>query len=218
MGAELVKFELQYNCMRNVLQHSNQSICVILLEICILNIFEIICILRKLMLLFKKCLKQPIRFQSRSLSYDVVVVGGGHAGTEASAGAARIGAKTLLVTQKFSKIGAMSCNPSFGGIGKGHIMREVDALGGICCRICDQSGVSFRVLNTSHSSAVWGLRAQIDRNLYSYGIQQALMNQSNLDIIEETVEDLELELAQDSNRLSIKYVILGNGQKVETSK
>lgn len=170
------------------------------------------------MLFFKKFLKQPIRIRSKSLSYDVVVVGGGHAGTEASAGAARIGAKTLLVTQKFNKIGAMSCNPSFGGIGKGHVMREVDALGGVCCRVCDQSGVSFRVINTSHSSAVWGLRAQIDRNLYSYGVQQTLMNQSNLDIVEETVEDLEMELEPNNDKLIVKYVILGNGQKVETSE
>ncbi|KAI6649201.1 MTO1-like protein [Oopsacas minuta] len=170
------------------------------------------------MLFFRNFIRHKGTNWNRNLSYDVIVIGGGHAGTEASAGAARIGAKTLLITQKFSKIGAMSCNPSFGGIGKGHIMREVDALGGICCRICDQSGVSFRVINTSHGSAVRGLRAQIDRNLYSYGIQQALTNQSNLDIIEATVEDLELEPEPISGRLIIKSVILGNGQNIQTNK
>ena len=157
-------------------------------------------------------------FLFRNLSYDVIVIGGGHAGTEAAAGSARVGAKTLLVTQKFSKIGAMSCNPSFGGIGKGHIMREVDALGGLCCRVCDISGVSFRVINTSHGSAVHGLRAQIDRNLYSSGIQRALSDQSNLDIIEETVEDLELEPDPVSGKLMIKSVVLGSGQQIQTSK
>ena len=157
-------------------------------------------------------------FPKRKLSYDVIVIGGGHAGTEASAGSARIGAKTLLITQKFSKIGAMSCNPSFGGIGKGHIMREVDALGGVCCRVCDISGVSFRIINTSHGSAVQGLRAQIDRNLYSSGIQQALSNQSNLDIIEATVEDIELEPEPISGKLMVKSVILGNGEQIQTSE
>ena len=157
-------------------------------------------------------------YSKRNLNYDVIVIGGGHAGTEAAAGSARIGAKTLLVTQKFCKIGAMSCNPSFGGIGKGHIMREVDALGGVCCRVCDISGVSFRVINTSHGSAVQGLRAQIDRNLYSSGIQRALSDQSNLDIIEAIVEDLELEPDPISSKLMIKSVVLGNGQQIQTSK
>ena len=160
----------------------------------------------------------PFLYPIRNLCYDVIVIGGGHAGTEAAAGSARIGAKTLLVTQKFSKIGAMSCNPSFGGIGKGHIMREVDALGGICCRVCDISGVSFRIINTSHGSAVQGLRAQIDRSLYSSGIQRALSNQSNLDILEGTVEDLELEPEPVSGKLMVKSVILGSGQQIRSSR
>lgn len=142
--------------------------------------------------------------------FDVIVVGGGHAGTEASAAAVRMGAKTLLVTQKKSTIGEMSCNPSFGGIGKGHLMREVDALDGVCCRICDISGIHYRVLNKRKGPAVWGLRAQIDRALYKKYLQAELFNMPGLHIYESSVEDLILE----NEPLSCQGVILKDGTKI----
>lgn len=132
---------------------------------------------------------------SRTLSpiYDVIVIGGGHAGTEACAAAARMSCKTLLVTQRIETIGEMSCNPSFGGIGKGHLMREIDALDGLCPRICDKSGTYYKVLNQSRGAAVWGHRAQIDRNLYKKHLQQELQETKNLEIKETSVEDLIIE-------------------------
>ncbi|XP_078394226.1 5-taurinomethyluridine-[tRNA] synthase subunit MTO1, mitochondrial-like, partial [Cetorhinus maximus] len=122
--------------------------------------------------------------------YDVVVVGGGHAGTEAAAAAARVGAETLLITQKASTIGEMSCNPSFGGVGKGHLIREVDALDGLCARICDQSGIHFKVLNRRKGPAVWGLRAQVDRKLYKRLMQSEILRTPGLTVREGSVEDL----------------------------
>ena len=119
------------------------------------------------------------------------MVGGGHAGTEAAAASARMGCKTLLVTQKTETIGEMSCNPSFGGIGKGHLMKEVDALDGICARASDESGVQYKVLNTRKGPAVQGPRAQIDRKLYKSFIQNELLNKTeNLQVVPSTVEDL----------------------------
>lgn len=125
--------------------------------------------------------------------YDVIVIGGGHAGSEACAAAARMSCRTLLVTQKFETIGEMSCNPSFGGIGKGHLMREIDALDGLCARICDRSGIHFKILNRTKGPAVWGHRAQIDRNLYRRHMQNELKNTPNLDIRLASVEDLVIE-------------------------
>lgn len=122
--------------------------------------------------------------------YDVIVIGGGHAGAEACAAAARMACKTLLVTQRFETIGEMSCNPSFGGIGKGHLMKEIDALDGLCARLCDQSGLHYKVLNRSKGPAVWGHRAQIDRNLYKRNIQSELLATPNLDIMTTSVDDL----------------------------
>ncbi|XP_013360329.1 PREDICTED: protein MTO1 homolog, mitochondrial [Chinchilla lanigera] len=125
-----------------------------------------------------------------SAHFDVVVVGGGHAGTEAAAAAARCGSRTLLLTHRVDTIGQMSCNPSFGGIGKGHLMREVDALDGLCSRICDQSGVHYKVLNRRKGPAVWGLRAQIDRKLYKQNMQKEILNTPLLTVREGSVEDL----------------------------
>nr|XP_054361402.1 protein MTO1 homolog, mitochondrial [Mirounga angustirostris] len=125
-------------------------------------------------------------------NFDVVVIGGGHAGAEAAAAAARCGSRTLLLTHRVDTIGQMSCNPSFGGIGKGHLMREVDALDGLCSRICDQSGVHYKVLNRRKGPAVWGLRAQIDRKLYKQNMQKEILNTPLLTVQEGAVEDLVL--------------------------
>jgi tRNA uridine 5-carboxymethylaminomethyl modification enzyme len=125
--------------------------------------------------------------------FDVIVVGGGHAGTEAALAAARAGCKTLLLTHNIETLGQMSCNPSIGGIGKGHLVREVDALGGVMAIATDEAGIQFRILNSSKGAAVRATRAQADRMLYKQAIRSRLENQPNLTLFQQAVDDLMLE-------------------------
>src|SRR5882757_2292171 len=123
-------------------------------------------------------------------SFDVIVIGGGHAGCEAAAASARLGATTALVTHRFSTVGAMSCNPAIGGLGKGHLVREVDALDGLMGRVADAGGIQFRVLNRRKGPAVRGPRAQADRKLYTAAMQAAIRESQGLSVIEGEADEL----------------------------
>ena len=151
-------------------------------------------------------------------SYDVIVVGGGHAGCEAAAAAARMGARTALVTHNAQTIGEMSCNPAIGGLGKGHLVREIDALDGLMGRVADQAGIQFRLLNRSKGPAVQGPRTQADRKLYRQAMQRAIAETANLTVVEGGVEDVIVEVGRvqgailsDGHRLTAGAVVLTTG-------
>lgn len=141
--------------------------------------------------------------------YDVVIIGGGHAGTEAASASARLNMNTLLITMRKENLGELSCNPSIGGLAKGHLVREIDALGGIMGQAADLSGIQFRELNASKGPAVRGYRAQIDRDLYQKNIKEILDKHTNLDIIYDTVENIILE----NNK--VKSVLLKNDKEIQ---
>ena len=143
-------------------------------------------------------------------NFDVIVIGGGHAGCEAAHVCARYGVKTALITQDKSKIGEMSCNPAIGGLGKGHLVREIDALGGIMGVCADVSGIQFRLLNRSKGPAVRGPRTQSDRRLYRKAVQSEMGNQANLSIIENEVIDIVVK------KKMVCGVVLKNGETLRS--
>jgi len=145
-----------------------------------------------------------------SSSFDVIVIGGGHAGCEAAAAAARLGARAALITHRFATVGAMSCNPAIGGLGKGHLVREIDALDGLMGRVADQGGIQFRVLNRRKGPAVRGPRAQADRKLYAGAMQRAIRDIADLTVIEAEADDLIVEQHR------ITDVVLADGRTLRT--
>jgi len=155
-------------------------------------------------------------FNNNNIKGDVCIIGGGHAGCEAAAAAARTGAKTILLTQSKDSIGEMSCNPSIGGIGKGHLVKEIDALDGIMGRIIDDAGIHFKMLNVRKGPAVRGPRAQADRDLYKLEMFNLLSNYPNLEIIEGSAEDLLVEQGIGSMTPTLLGVKTKDGREVMT--
>lgn len=151
------------------------------------------------------------------LKYDVIVVGGGHAGCEAATASARLGAKTLLITHKISTIGEMSCNPAIGGIAKGVVVREVDALDGVMGRAIDQASIHSIILNKSKGAAVWGPRAQADRKLYKQAIQEIVLNYNNLTVREESIDDFVIE-SNKTGEFCINAVVTSCGEHIFAGK
>lgn len=150
--------------------------------------------------------------------YDVVVIGGGHAGVEAATAAARLGAKTALITLKLDNLGEMSCNPAIGGVAKGTLVKEVDALDGVMGRIIDRAGIHYKMLNESKGPAVWGPRAQADRSLYRSAMKDLILNYPNLEIIIDSAEDIKIQngivvgvVLKDGNYLECKKIVLTTG-------
>lgn len=146
------------------------------------------------------------------LKYDVIVIGGGHAGAEAAAASARLGVSTLLITLKPGNLGEMSCNPAIGGIAKGTLVKEIDALDGLMGYVIDQAGIHYKMLNETRGPAVWGPRAQADRKLYKKAMYQILTNYPNLDILYGKVEDIEIKSSK------VEAVILNDGSKIPCQK
>ncbi|MDQ0346866.1 tRNA uridine-5-carboxymethylaminomethyl(34) synthesis enzyme MnmG [Ancylobacter vacuolatus] len=146
---------------------------------------------------------------AHALSFDVVIIGGGHAGTEAAAAAARLGARTALVTHAHATLGTMSCNPAIGGLGKGHLVREIDALDGLMGRVADQGGIQFRLLNRRKGPAVRGPRAQADRKLYAQAMQREIDSQPNLSVVEGEADSLILQEGR------VTGVVLADGRRLE---
>ncbi|KAF5319318.1 hypothetical protein D9619_008689 [Psilocybe cf. subviscida] len=174
---------------------------------------------RRITHLCRKLANRRCRSTSSSVPhYDVCVIGGGHAGCEAAAGAARTGARTVLLTQKLDTVGELSCNPSIGGVGKGTLVREIDALDGLIGRVADKAGVQFHMLNRSKGAAVWGPRAQIDRKLYKKNMQDLLFNYPGLDVRAGSVFDLVFDTDAENPWGKITGVKLDNQQVISCSQ